>query len=128
MNAFKTETFNLTATLQWLSRALSAVSVLTILLFFIGEGFNPAALRLSEWTLMIFFPLCVIAGMVIAWWKEGLGGAMTIAGLLAFYVAHFLFSGRLPHGWAFIAFASPGFLFLAHWLLARRKSRKIYAA
>jgi len=32
---------------------------------------------------------------------------------------HLLFGGGFPRGWAFVAFASPGFLFLAHWLFMR---------
>lgn len=128
MSAIHHQTMNLTAVLQWLARGLGVASVLTLLLFFIGEGFNPAALRLNEWVLMIFFPLGVIAGMVIAWWREGLGGGITIASLVAFYVAHLLLSGGLPRGWAFAAFASPGVLFLAYRLVAGHQGGKSYAA
>jgi hypothetical protein len=119
MNALQAETSNFAQILQWLARGLSIVSIFVLLLFFIGEGFNPAALRSREWVLMIFFPLGVVAGMAIAWRREGLGGAITVVSLIAFYLTHLLFSGGLPRGWAFVAFASPGFLFLAHWLLAR---------
>jgi hypothetical protein len=69
--------------------------------------------------LLVFFPIGVIAGMAVAWVREGLGGAITVFSLIAFYLMHLLFSGGFPRGWAFVAFASPGFLFLAHWLLMR---------
>lgn len=120
MNTLQAKAFNFAQTLQWLARGLSVVSIFVILLFFIGEGFNPAALRSKEWVLMIFFPIGVVAGMAIAWWKEGLGAAITITALLAFYVAHYLFAGDLPRGWAFVTFALPGFLFLAHWRLSQK--------
>jgi hypothetical protein len=89
MNAFQAETFNFAQILQWLARALSVVSVFVLLLFFIGEGFNPAALRSSEWLLMLFFPIGVVVGMAIAWRREDLGGAITVVSLIAFYLTHF---------------------------------------
>ncbi len=123
MNTLQAETFNFAQILQWLARALSIASVFILLLFFIGEGFNPAALRSREWVLMLFFPIGVVVGMAVAWRREDWGGAITIVSLIAFYLAHFLFSGGFPRGWAFAAFALPGFLFLAHWLLARNVER-----
>jgi hypothetical protein len=123
MNALQAEGFYSAQILQWLARALSIVSVFVLLLFFIGEGFNPAALRSREWVLMLFFPIGVVAGMVVAWRREDLGSAITIFSLIAFYLTHYLFSGGFPRGWAFVAFAAPGFLFLAHWLLVRNVER-----
>ena len=119
MNSFQAETFNFAQILHWVARSLSVVSIFVLLLFVVGEGFNPAALRSREWALMIFFPIGVIAGMAVAWSREGLGGAIAVVSLIAFYLMHLLFSGGFPRGWAFVAFASPGFLFLAHWLFTR---------
>ena len=119
MNTLQSETFNFAQILHWLARAMSVVSIFILLLFVVGEGFNPLALRAREWTLMIFFPIGVIAGMAVAWGREGLGGAITVVSLIAFYLTHLLFSGGFPRGWAFVAFASPGFLFLAQWLFTR---------
>jgi hypothetical protein len=121
MNTLQAETFNFAQVLQWLARVLSLLSVFVLLLFFIGEGFNPGALRSKEWVLMIFFPFGVVAGMVVAWRQEGAGGAITVVSLIAFYLIHFLLGSGFPRGWAFFAFASPGLLFLAHWLLTRDK-------
>jgi hypothetical protein len=119
MNTHQSGAFNFAQILHWLARALSVISILILLLFVVGERFNPAALRSREWILMIFFPIGVIAGMAVAWGREGLGGAITFVSLVAFYLTHFLFTGGFPRGWAFVAFASPGFLFLAHWLFTR---------
>ncbi len=117
MSILKLEAFNFTDALQWLARGLSVISVFILILFLVGERVNPAALRPSEWVMMIFFPFGVIIGLVVAWWRERLGSMITISCLLAFYAADFLFSGGFPRGWAFVIFASPSFLFLAHWLL-----------
>lgn len=123
MNTLHAETFNFTQILQWLARALSIASVFILLLFFIGEGFNPAALRSREWVSMLFFPIGVVVGMAVAWRREDLGGAITVVSLIAFYLTQLLFSGGFPRGWGFAAFALPGFLFLAHWLLVRNVER-----
>ena len=107
--------------LRWAARFASIVSIAIILLFFIGEGFNPAKVASREWLGLLFFPLGVMAGMVVAWWKEGLGAAITLASLLAFYLVYgLLLSGRLSGGPAFIVLTAPGFLFLAHWLLEQK--------
>jgi hypothetical protein len=119
MNPLQSETFNFAQILHWLARSLSVVSIFILILFVIGEGFNPAALRSKEWILMIFFPIGVIVGMAVAWRREGLGGAIAVVSLIAFYLAHLLFSGEFPRGWAFLAFASPGFLFLGLRLFTR---------
>ena len=74
MSALKPQTVNVTAMLKWLARGLSVASVVTLLLFFIGEGFEPGGLRLSEWALMAFFPLGVIAGRRIRFARSSLSG------------------------------------------------------
>lgn len=97
---------------HWLARISSIISIGIILLFFIGEGFNPVKLVLREWVGFLFFPLGIAVGMIVAWRREKLGGIITISSLLLFYGVHFLFSGELPRGWAWFIFSSPGILFL----------------
>ena len=107
--------------LLWTARALSAVSVLLLLLFLSGEdGLDPSRVRPREWAGLLFFPFGIMAGMVLAWWRERLGGAVCVGSLVAFYGWQMLTSGGLPRGPYFIAFALPGFLFLLHGLLSRR--------
>jgi hypothetical protein len=54
-------------------------------------------------------------GMILAWRKEGAGGAVTVGSLILFYAVHYVTSGAVPKGWAWLAFAAPGFLFLLLW-------------
>ena len=96
----------------------SVASIGLILAFLVGEGFHPSQIKAHEWLGLIFFPLGITVGMVLAWWREGLGGAITVASLAVFYVIHIATSGALP-GLAFLVFAMPGFLFLACWAMAR---------
>jgi hypothetical protein len=58
--------------------------------------------------------------MVLAWWKEGVGGGITVASLVGFYILYLLTKGSLPPGWAWFILAAPGFLFLWCWMRARR--------
>jgi hypothetical protein len=81
-----------------------------VLGFIVGEGLNPSGP--SEWLGVLLLPVGISVGMILAWWKEGLGGSITTASLLPFYVVHLSTAGTFPKGWAWLAFAAPGFLFL----------------
>lgn len=107
--------------LYWAARLLSLLSIGLLFAFILGDGVAPGAARPTpgEWVLLAFFPLGVIAGMVVGWWREGLGGAITVGSLLAFYLVFFILGRGMPRGVWFLLFALPGFLFLAHWLLTR---------
>jgi hypothetical protein len=61
----------LTRLLRWTARVWSIASVALVLAFMVGEGFHPFGPR--EWLLSLFFPIGICAGMILAWWKEGLG-------------------------------------------------------
>lgn len=112
-----------TLTVRWMARAWSIASVGFILLMFIGsglaEGFNPAQFAFRDWVGLFFFPFGVGLGMIVAWRREGLGGAITVGSLLAFYAALRVMDGRFPRGPYFALVAAPGVLFLVCWLLSR---------
>jgi hypothetical protein len=96
---------------RWAARLWSIASVGLLLLFIFGE--QPVnRVRPSEWLLLVFFPLGISLGMILGWWKEGLGGSITVGSLLLFYMIHFALTHTFPVGWAFLAFSFPGFLFL----------------
>ena len=102
---------------ELLARVGSIASITLLLMLFIGEGFYPSEISRNEWAGLLFFPLGVMIGMVIAWWKEGWGSAITLGSLLAFYVVWGYLLRNHIGGWWFVVFASPGFLFLLHRLL-----------
>ena len=59
---------NLTMTgLEWLARVGSLVSIALLLALFIGEGLHPAQVAPHEWVGLLFFPVGVVVGMVVAW-------------------------------------------------------------
>ncbi len=96
--------------LRWTARGWSVATIILVVAFIVGEGIN--ASMPSEWLGLLFFPLGICAGMVVAWQREGLGGGITVASLVIFYVIHIASTGDLPAGFAWLAFAAPGFLFL----------------
>ncbi len=108
--------------LRWLARLWSAASVILLIGFVVGEGVGPASAR--DVVGLLLFPLGVAVGMVLGWRREVLGGSITVGSLLAFYALHFATTGgSWPRGWAFLAFAMPGFLYLlAAGLYPRRKT------
>ena len=111
--------------LEWVARIGSVVSLTLLVALFIGEGLHPSQVARSEWVGLLFFPIGVMVGLIVAWWKEGLGASITVASLIAFYLIYgYLFRNHIG-GWAFVTFASPGFLFLLHWLLRRTRETHV---
>ncbi len=109
-------------TVRRVARIWSIISIGLILLFFIGEGFNPVGILLKEWVGLAFFPFGIVLGLIIGWRNEILGGGITVASLVGFYVIHgLILSGSFPKGFAFLLFSFPGILFLMMGLDSRPK-------
>lgn len=108
----------------WLARALSVFSTLLLSLFLFGEPFPLAKVTTVQWLGMLFFPLGVVVGFAVAWWKEGVGGLITTTSLFAFYVVFvFVMNENLKQGLWFFVFASPAFLFLLYSAMNRVEDR-----
>jgi len=92
-----------------------------VLLFALGEGFNPFKLEPTELLLAAPFGVCWL-GLCLGWRWQGWGGLLVVAGAVSFYFAHFAVTGfgRFPRGWAFPALAGPGVLLLLSWFWRRR--------
>ena len=105
---------------KWLARGWAVLSIGLVLAFLIGEGFDPSHVRAREWLGLIFFPVGICVGMIVAWRNELVGGLTTIGSLAIFYAIHFATVDAFPRGWAFLAFAAPGFLFVLTGLLGQR--------
>ena len=106
------------AVIELLAGVGSVASVTLLLMLFMGEGLHPSKISTNEWAGLVFFPIGVVIGMAIAWWKEGLGSVVTLGSLLGFYLVWGYLMRNHIGGWWFVVFASPGFLFLLHWLLS----------
>ena len=107
--------------LRTVARAWSLATLVFVALVYSAtqqQGAAPAPG--DEWVGLLMFPLGVLVGMAIAWWKEFVGGVITLASLAAFYLWHAATTGALPGGPFFLLLAFPGFLFLAVALAERR--------
>jgi hypothetical protein len=111
------------AVLELLARVGSIASITLLLMLFFGEGLEPSKISLNEWAGLLFFPIGVVIGMTLAWWKEGVGSVITVASLVGFYLVWGYLLRNHIGGWWFLVFASPGFLFLLHWLLSGGEER-----
>lgn len=111
------------AVIELLARLGSIASITLLILLFMGEPFRPSEISPNQLAGLVFFPLGVAIGMIVAWWKEGVGSALTIASLLGFYLVYGYLLRNHIGGWAFITFASPAFLFLLHWALSSAKEK-----
>ena len=110
----------LTLAIRWTARVWAVAAVGTVILLSVGEGLYPAGR--AEWVGLLLYPGGICAGMILAWWREGLGGSITIGSLLAFYILHTATAGRLPSGWGWLVLAAPGFLFFWSWQRSRRRA------
>ena len=96
---------------RWAARVTGTLLFGLVCLIVVGEGGppNPLKLGLVENLLTLGF-VALNAGLVVAWWREGLGAGLALGGLGFFYLVQLAASGRLPGG-AFPLFWVPGILY-----------------
>lgn len=105
--------------IRWTARVWSVPSIVALLLPYFVEGLywlQATSVREVIGHLCFF---AVLVGLILAWRWEGLGGGLTVAGVVVFYVTWWL-HGKTPRGLFFLLIAAPGAIFLLYWLLARR--------
>jgi hypothetical protein len=95
--------------LRWIARVWGLASTLLLLAFAFG-GREHLRFTLNEGIAFLFFPIGLILGLGVVWWREGLGGLISIVSLALFYLFMFAVAGKLPAGPYFLLFAAPGFL------------------
>jgi len=112
---------------RWLARLMSLVTLGIVAMFLLAEPFKPSNVRPREWVGFICFPIGVMVGLIIAWWKEGVGAGISLGSLAAFYLVFGWLMGSNIHGPWFLIFASPAFFFLIAWLLSRSNFSEVHA-
>lgn len=110
------------AILRWTARAWGVASTLLLCAFVFG-GREHLQFTASEAVLFLFFPVGVVVGFAVAWWRELAGGLITVGSLAVFFLTVFAVSGRWLPGHYFLIFAAPGFLHVASAMLAARVRR-----
>ena len=105
-------------TIRWVARVLSALLILVMLIFFVGEGLGPpssASVPLSTADIVqLVLATIELIGLALAWRWEALGGSMT---LIAFIIQGII----NPRTFLFPLLMIPltAILFLSCWRLGR---------
>jgi hypothetical protein len=111
------ESCPLTLALRWAGRALGLAGFAFVAWFLVahllaGEGPNPFRMSPRELALAVTF-FTAVAGMVVGWRWETLGGVMIVDGMLLFLLLELAARGSLPGGWVLWTLPLPGVLYLA---------------
>jgi hypothetical protein len=106
--------------LRWAARLGSLATVAFVAAFAFG-GHESAVPTASEWVGLSLFPIGVLAGLLVAWRREALGGLVALGSLLLFYVWATFRSGHPPGGPYFALLTSPALLFLAAAVLEKKQ-------
>jgi hypothetical protein len=105
-----------TRAMHWVAGVLGTAIVLLFLAFAIGER-APVSLLLRPQTLAL---LIMVAGFIVVWWHDLVGGVISLFGIGAFYLLNYLEAERFPAGWVFPLCFLPGALAVAAWLMRAR--------
>ncbi|MGB3346148.1 MAG: hypothetical protein WBA71_02675 [Candidatus Humimicrobiia bacterium] len=119
-----------TKVIRWTSRILGSISgafwVLALTLSTIMEsklGVEPTPEAKLEGTVLGFLIAIVVIGVIIAWFREGIGGFLTTLGAIALSIFSYISAGHnkifavLTSG---IPFLIAGILFLISWWRLKR--------
>lgn len=113
--------------IRWFTRIVGSLLVLLVLVIVIGSIIEPYSQDTEKITitpgrlLLIIGMISMVVGIVVAWFKEGLGGFLTVGGVVFFYAVH-LFVERSYHRgeWVYITFLIIGLLFIFCWWQSRK--------
>ncbi len=99
---------------RWIARVLGLLLLLLVVTIAVGEVIGSTTYQplTARETLMMCAFVVSLSGLVVGWWREGIGGTFVLGGLACFFLVHYLHTGRIITGWVFIVLAIPGVLFL----------------
>jgi hypothetical protein len=104
--------------LRWTARTIGALLVGLVVLFAVGEGVRLQDFDAITGSMMVGF-LVALAGMLVLWRWELVGGMMVVVGMGGFYAIEYLSSGDLPGGWVLPVCFLPGVLAMASWVVEK---------
>lgn len=123
---------------RWIARITGILMVAFTLFFFIGEVIEghqrhagSAPTSFTPFMLLIFVIWGIaLAGLVLALWKEGLGGIISLVSYILVYILN-LFNKEATNSahfiTVFIIFSIPAILYLIYWKLNKDEIKKAAA-
>ncbi len=109
--------------IRWIARIWSYL-VVTFIVLFVGAhlfGSGIGTMKTSDAIAFAFFPIGLTLGLIVAWWKEGLGGVIATGSIIAFHLTMLFAHGEPDFVLLIELLAVPGPLFIICWLLSRKK-------
>ena len=121
--------------LRWIARITGILMVAFTLFIFIGEFIEGqqrhAGSELASYTPLILIIFVIwgiaLAGLVLALWKEGLGGMISLISYMLVYILNLFNKAASMKGDAitiFLIFSIPSILYLIYWKLNKEELRK----
>jgi hypothetical protein len=116
--------------IKWTARITGTLLIVFTLVFGIGsiiEGMNrnngSPVTSLSTLIIVIFIIWVIaLAGLILAFWKEGLGGIISLSGFILMYILN-LFNTEASIRWGafpiFFIFSIPSIVYLCYWKLTK---------
>ncbi len=111
--------------IRWFARIVGTVLVLFFLLMVLGYIIEPQGtgkITLTEIPLIIGM-LAMLLGIIIAWFREGIGAFINIGGFLLFFASE-LITNKGYNTWFIVAYPAIGLLFLLCWWQSRKLKEK----
>lgn len=107
-------------TIRWFARIVGAVVVVFVLFMYIAYAIEPqGSNRMSFAEIpLILGMLLMLGGIIIAWFREKIGGIIAIGGFLLFLVYELISTGSF-NAWISIIFPLLGLLYLFCWWNSR---------
>ena len=112
--------------MRWIARVWALASTLLLSAFAFGGG-EHLRFKTVEAVAFLFFPVGIVAGFAIAWWRELTGGIVTVGCYVIFSLYLVAWDGRWPNAY-FLLFSAPGFLHIASAILAQRLASRRLAS
>lgn len=103
--------------LKWVSRVGSVAVVAILIPFAFSGGSRPTGVELAG---VLMFPIGLVAGFAISWWREGVGAVVSLTSVVGIYVLLSVMKGAVTGGPYFALLALPAVGFGLFALLRRR--------
>jgi len=109
---------NTTAAIRWIARIGGTILVIFVMGVAISENksLKLSGLKLSDLVMTISL-LVAVLGLLVGWFLEGLGGLLTIAGLLTFSIVNYYSGGDFAG--EILVLGIPAILFIVYWWRTR---------
>jgi len=110
--------------IRWFTRIVGSLLVVLCLVILIGSIIEPYPQGREKITpgaiLLIIGMISMVVGIVVAWFREGLGGFLTVGGFVFFYAVHLIVEKSHHRGQFLITFLIIGLLFIFCWWQSRK--------